>query len=131
MKIYYFILTLFFCSISFAQSTISGSVKDSKNEPIPGANVKVVGEPSGTVTDGDGKFTYRSGETVEFYLGDLKLGESTGAENLNTYLITGTNPISSAADVIKALNAAPYKNDHAIHHILNISITLQSFDYDK
>ena len=56
MKIYYFILTLFFCSISFAQSTISGSVKDSKNEPIPGANVKVVGEPSGTVTDVDGKF---------------------------------------------------------------------------
>ena len=56
MKIYYFILTLFFCSISFAQSTISGSVKDSKNEPIPGANIKVVGESSGTVTDGDGKF---------------------------------------------------------------------------
>ena len=56
MKIYYFILTLFFCSISFAQTTISGSVKDSKNEPIPGANVKIVGDDTGTVTDGDGKF---------------------------------------------------------------------------
>ncbi|MEC4003322.1 TonB-dependent receptor [Flavobacterium sp. SUN052] len=59
MKIYYFILTLFFCSISFAQTTISGSVKDSKNEPIPGATIKVVGEASGTVTDGDGKFTVK------------------------------------------------------------------------
>ena len=59
MKIYYFILTLFFCSISFAQTSISGSVKDSKNEPIPGATIKIVGETSGTVTDGDGKFTVK------------------------------------------------------------------------
>lgn len=59
MKIYYFILTLFFCSISFAQTSISGSVKDSKNEPISGANIKVVGEPSGAVTDVDGKFTVK------------------------------------------------------------------------
>lgn len=57
MKIYYFILTLFFCSISFAQTTISGSVKDDKNEPIPGANISVVGESSGTISDSDGKFT--------------------------------------------------------------------------
>ena len=59
MKIYYFILTLFFCSISFAQTSISGSVKDSKNEPIPGATIKVVGEASGTVTDENGKFTVK------------------------------------------------------------------------
>ena len=58
MKIYYFILTLFVCSISFAQSTISGSVKNLKNEPVAGANVRVVGEKSGTSTDFDGKFKY-------------------------------------------------------------------------
>jgi len=59
MKIYYFILTLFFCSISFAQTSISGSVKDTKNEPIPGANIKIVGENTGSTTDGDGKFTIK------------------------------------------------------------------------
>ncbi|WP_333599159.1 TonB-dependent receptor [Flavobacterium sp.] len=57
MKIYLFIVSLLFCSISFAQTSISGSVKDSKNEPIPGANVKVVGETSGTITDSDGNFS--------------------------------------------------------------------------
>lgn len=66
MKIYYFILTLFFCSISFAQTTISGSVKDSKNEPIPGANIKVVGESDGTVTDVDGKFIFKTSKKAPF-----------------------------------------------------------------
>jgi len=57
MKIYLFILSLFFCSISFAQTSISGSVKDNKNQPIAGANVKVIGQSSGTITDSDGNFS--------------------------------------------------------------------------
>jgi outer membrane receptor protein involved in Fe transport len=77
MKIYYFILTLFFCSISFAQSTISGSVKDSKNEPIPGANIKVVGEPSGSVTDGDGKFLVKVTKKPPFTIEISSIGFAT------------------------------------------------------
>ncbi|WP_345091609.1 TonB-dependent receptor [Flavobacterium chungnamense] len=77
MKIYYFMLTLFFCSISFAQSTISGSVKDSKNEPIPGANVKVVGESSGTVTDGDGKFIVKVTKKLPFTIEVSSIGFAT------------------------------------------------------
>lgn len=74
MKIYYFILTLFFCSISFAQSTISGSVKDSKNEPIPGANVRVVGETDGTITDVDGKFILKTSKKPPFKLEVSSIG---------------------------------------------------------
>lgn len=69
MKIYYFILTLFVCSLSIAQTTISGSVKDKKNQPIAGANVRAVGEKSGTSTDFDGSFTIKvskkTGTTLE------------------------------------------------------------------
>jgi outer membrane receptor protein involved in Fe transport len=57
MKIYLFIVSLFFCGITYAQTSISGSVKDSKNQPVPGANVKVVGDSAGTVTDGEGNFS--------------------------------------------------------------------------
>jgi len=57
MKMYLFILSLFFCSINYAQSTITGSVTDGNNLPIPGANVKVAGESGGTVTDDAGNFT--------------------------------------------------------------------------
>lgn len=48
---------MFFCSISFAQTSVSGSVKDSKNEPIPGANITVSGDDAGTVSDIDGNFS--------------------------------------------------------------------------
>jgi outer membrane receptor protein involved in Fe transport len=56
MKAYLFILTLFFCSISFAQNAISGTVT-SENQPVSGANVKIVGESGGVETSSDGKFT--------------------------------------------------------------------------
>ena len=59
MKIYYLIMTLFVCTISIAQTTITGSVRDKKNQSIAGANVKVVGEKSGTSTDFDGNFTLK------------------------------------------------------------------------
>ncbi|MWB93635.1 TonB-dependent receptor plug domain-containing protein [Flavobacterium sp. GA093] len=60
MKVYLLILSLFFCGISFAQNTITGSVTDSKNESIPGANIIVVGDQSGASADFDGSFTLKT-----------------------------------------------------------------------
>jgi outer membrane receptor protein involved in Fe transport len=74
MKIYYFILTLFFCSISFAQNSISGSVKDAKNEPIPGVNVKVSGESLGAITDATGKFVLKTPAKVPFTIEVSSIG---------------------------------------------------------
>jgi hypothetical protein len=45
------------CSIKFCTNYTSGSVKDSNNEPIPGANITVKGDNAGAVSDADGKFT--------------------------------------------------------------------------
>jgi hypothetical protein len=59
MKMYLLFLSLFFCSISFAQSSISGTVTDSDVQPIL-VNIKVVGGTAGTVTDSEGKFSLNS-----------------------------------------------------------------------
>ena len=46
------------CIITMAQSiSVSGTVKDSMGEPIPGAAVLVAGTTQGTVTDFDGNYT--------------------------------------------------------------------------
>lgn len=74
MKMYYFILTLFFCSISFAQTTISGSVKDNKNEPIPAANITVVGDKASSITDADGKFTLKTAKKAPFSIEISSIG---------------------------------------------------------
>lgn len=52
------LLLLFFLPImAFAQSTISGLVKDQTGDPVPGANVFVKGTTNGTITDIDGKYS--------------------------------------------------------------------------
>lgn len=66
MKIYLLIVSLFFCSISFAQTSISGSVKDGANQPIPGANITVNGENAGTVSDNDGNFILTTSKKPPF-----------------------------------------------------------------
>ncbi|TBX70733.1 hypothetical protein EZL74_03400 [Flavobacterium silvisoli] len=66
MRIYLFIVSLFFCSISFAQTSVSGSVKDDKGQPVPGANVKVVGESTGTIADSDGNFSLSTAKKPPF-----------------------------------------------------------------
>ena len=74
MKIYHLFVTLLFCAVSMAQTTITGSVKDSKNEPVPAANVKVAGESSGTVTDADGKFTLKVSKKPPFAIEISSIG---------------------------------------------------------
>ncbi len=84
MRVYFLILSLFFCSITFAQNTITGSVTDNNNQPIPDANIQVVGDKSGTVTDSDGKFTLNSSKSLPFTIVVTSLGHETKKVNIAT-----------------------------------------------
>ena len=93
MKIYLFIVSLFFCGITYAQTSITGSVKDSKNEPIPGANVKVAGDNSSAVTDADGNFSLTTNKKPPFDLeissigfGTKKVSVTANNQKVNTVL---------------------------------------------
>ena len=77
MRSYLLILSLFFCGISFAQNAITGSVTESNNQPIPGANIKVVGDRAGTVSDADGKFTLTTSLNPPFTIEVTSLGHQT------------------------------------------------------
>ncbi len=74
---YLLILSLFFCGISFAQNTITGSVTQSNNQPIPGANIKVVGDKSGAASDVDGKFTLNTSANLPFTIEVSSVGHQT------------------------------------------------------
>ena len=61
------IAMLFFCAITFAQTTITGTVVDDvSKQPIPSANVIILGTSEGTVTDFDGNFTLNTNQTPPF-----------------------------------------------------------------
>lgn len=66
MRMYFTILSLFFCALTFAQNTISGSVTDANSQPVAGANVKVMGASTGTSCGFDGKFTLKTSAAFPF-----------------------------------------------------------------
>lgn len=84
MRLYLLILSLLFCGIAFAQNAITGSVTDSNGHPIPGANIQVVGDQSGTVTDGSGKFTLNSSKAFPFTIEVTSLGHETKKVSVST-----------------------------------------------
>ncbi|MBC5861820.1 TonB-dependent receptor [Flavobacterium sp. K77] len=74
MRVYLLFLTLFFCSVTFAQNSISGVVTDSNNQPIPGANIKLLGDAASTTTDVDGAFTLKSNKKPPFVIEITSIG---------------------------------------------------------
>lgn len=84
MRRYLLILSLLFCGIAFAQNTVTGTVADSNNRPIPGANIQVVGDKAGTVTDANGKFTLNSSKTLPFTIEVTSLGHETKKVTVST-----------------------------------------------
>jgi len=57
------LLLAFFIQFSFAQEkTVTGTVVDDANMPVPGANVKVEGSSNGVQTDFDGKFSIQASQ---------------------------------------------------------------------
>jgi len=77
-------LGLFILMIPFAlsaQISVSGTVLDSNNEPLPGVNVVQTGTTNGTITDLDGKYTISvpSNATLTFSY----IGFTNHVENVN------------------------------------------------
>ncbi|WP_298340364.1 TonB-dependent receptor [uncultured Algibacter sp.] len=77
-------LVLFLCGISFSQTTITGSVVDNNSQPIPGANVIILGTSTGTVTDFDGNFTLTTNLSPPFTLQASSIAFETITEEVTS-----------------------------------------------
>ena len=89
------VLLFLFCAIpfgmTFAQSTIKGTVNDETGEPVIGASVKVQGTNEGAITDLDGNFTVKASSDATLtisYVGyvtqNVKVG---GKSNITVTLV--------------------------------------------
>ena len=74
MKLYLFIMSLLFCSVIHSQNSITGSITDSNKQPVPGANVKVIGDSTGTTTDSEGNFKLTTSASLPFKLEVTSVG---------------------------------------------------------
>ena len=83
---------LLFCTIgiAFAQTSVSGIVRDSNGEVVPGANIIEKGSNNGTVTDFDGAYSLDVNDGAVLVLSNVGYGTSeidfSGQSNLDVIL---------------------------------------------
>ncbi len=71
------IFLLLFCVSSYTQTTIKGKVTDDSGQPLPGANIIIVGTSTGTMTDFDGNYTLNTSQLPPFTLQVSSVGFET------------------------------------------------------
>lgn len=81
-------LLILFCAYTYAQTTVNGSVSDDSGQPLPGANVIVVGTSVGTVTDFDGKFSLTVNQSPPFSIQASSVGFQTVTQEVTSNLQT-------------------------------------------
>ena len=76
MKTVLFLSLLMLGTVGFAQTTINGNIVDQNNDPIPGANIIIVGKAVGAVSDFDGNYNLQTSELPPFQLNISSIGYS-------------------------------------------------------
>ena len=71
-------------TFGFSQTNINGIVVDQNNEPIPGANIVIVGKTIGTVTDFDGNFNLATSEVPPFKIEVSSIGYTNTTANITS-----------------------------------------------
>ena len=92
-----------FALISYGQTTVNGNVVDENGNPVPSANIIVIGKAEGAVADFDGNFTLETTETPPFQLRVTSLGYSDAIANVtanNQSLTIVLNEVSTILDEI-------------------------------
>jgi iron complex outermembrane recepter protein len=86
------VFALFMSFATFAQHSISGTVKDTKNQPLPGVSVVIKGTTKGTISDSKGNFTIKNigagkANVMASFVGQKSITQSidvvSGANTLN------------------------------------------------
>ncbi|PHR72586.1 MAG: hypothetical protein COA67_04335 [Lutibacter sp.] len=113
-------------TLMMAQTTISGTITDEgSGQPIPGANVKVVGKSLGTSADFDGKFTLDVSQNPPFTVEVSIIGySSTTVEvtsNDQTVDVSLTETATSLDEVVVSASRTPER-------IMESPVTIERMD---
>lgn len=122
MRIYFTILSLFFSVLTFAQTTISGTVTDDKSQPVPGANVKVVGSTSGTSAGFDGKFILKTQNSFPLTIEVTMMGFTAQTVQVNS---KDQEIVVALAEESTKLNEIVISASRAPERVLESPVTIE------
>jgi outer membrane receptor protein involved in Fe transport len=112
-----------FCSFSYSQTTITGSVVDDNSQPIPGANIIVVGTATGTVTDFDGNFTLTYNQNPPFSI----TASSVGFESVTIEITSNNQKVSITLKEGTALDEVVISASRTPERIFESPVTVERF----
>ena len=83
-------------AFGFSQTNINGNVVDQNNDPVPGANIVIVGTTIGTVSDFDGNFNLATSEVPPFKIEVSSMGYTSSIETISSASQTITIVLNEA-----------------------------------
>lgn len=113
MKFITLIIAILLTTITYSQSIVSGTVTNTKNNPVVGANVYLEGTYDGASTDANGKFSFETNESGTHtlvisaisYETHLETGDISYFKNLEIQLIEAINQLSGVTLTAGAFEA--------------------------
>jgi len=111
MRTLLFVATLLFGLSAYAQTVVNGKVSDTSGDPVPAANIVIVGTTEGTVTDFDGNFVLETAEVPPFQIrvtslgyGEITVEVVTAGQSLS---ITMTETQTMLDEIVVAASRTP------------------------
>ena len=123
MKTFFKIFTLLFSVLSFAQTTVTGTVNDDSGLPLPGANIIVVGTSSGAISDFDGKFSLTVSQNPPFTI----QVSSVGFETLTQEITSNNQDITVALKEGSVLDEVVISASRTPERIFESPVTVERF----
>ena len=125
-KILLLAFVVFGSAAMFAQTTITGTVKDAKTgETLPGANIKVARKAVGTNTDFDGNFVLNVADTPPFILEFSMIGYQTAkveiTENNQKVAVSLSENSTSLDEIVVSASRTPER-------IMESPVTVERMD---
>jgi vitamin B12 transporter len=131
-KIFGFVLFIFTATILQAQTTISGTVKNPKNQPVSGASITLKDTYDGATTDSTGNFSFQTSEKGEKVLEVSAIGYkpyeqkmilSMAGQTINIVLKEEINELSAVVITAGTFEASDRKRASAVLDPIDIVTT--------
>ncbi len=124
MKTLLLYLLMFFCGLTFSQTTITGTVLDDNSQPIPGANIIITGTSTGSVTDFDGNFTLTYNQNPPFSV----QASSIGFQSMTIEVTTNNQVLNFILKEGTALDEIVISASRTPESVRESPVTIERFD---
>ena len=118
-------IAVLFSTIIFAQTTVTGSVSDEDNNPIPGANV-VVDAMTGTVSDFDGNFSISVDQAPPFTITVSSVGFDSVTLNVSASNLNFNVQLKESQNLLDEIVVSASR---IAERLFESPVTIQKFDY--